>query len=220
MRLDLFNDRAGDYKHLRSLASYSPHLLLHLERIFSDESLSKIEEVFAFFLHHGGLKELDFERPIGEVKYNPRPARIVLILIRDAGIRDLEMLRVAIAASCLELGEANSSILAVLDSREMELAQSVSLFQESWLKDAEMGVSKLISDRDQLTVKPNQLLLCLAIFLDRIRHVHRSSRKVELLPRLISEAQILMSCSEHMTESAGIRSVSGFIRHWLKRVKL
>ena len=80
------------------IASYSPHLLGALERLPSPVNLPLLDEAFGWAMQVGGEKELDFTRD-PEVSFNPRPARIPLILIKDASRFGTDLLAASILST-------------------------------------------------------------------------------------------------------------------------
>ncbi len=81
------------------IRKHSPNLAGVVERLFDAKDLETIEVAFIKAIEQGGLEELDFTRESG-VSYNPRPARIALILLNDAHIRDVEVITDAISGTC------------------------------------------------------------------------------------------------------------------------
>ncbi len=88
-------------------SSNSPHLALVLEQFANTGQLDepaaiKILVSFETGLTKSGLSEIGYIREEGQ-SFNPRPARILLILLKDAGVRDLSLL--TLAAERAGLGE-------------------------------------------------------------------------------------------------------------------
>jgi hypothetical protein len=80
---------------------HSPHLYGYLTRTYSEDDLEYLTKAFKISIEHGGLRELDFEREPG-VSYNPRPARIGIILLSECKVNDRQILATAFLASVLQ----------------------------------------------------------------------------------------------------------------------
>ena len=74
-----------------------------LARCFSAEHFPALDLAFRFAMDRGGALEPDYTRPEGQ-SYNPRPARIGVILINDSGEKAVEVLLAGLIASA-ETGE-------------------------------------------------------------------------------------------------------------------
>ena len=130
--------------------SISPHLYGVASRTL-DEPIDKIGEALETAMKNAGAKEFDFEREEG-VNYNPRPARVALILIKDAKVRSIKAIAAGILAS-VELpfeveSKEEKDIIAVANwldrARHLHLAEkgkiqedSVLDFQLEFLKETE-----------------------------------------------------------------------------------
>ncbi len=100
----------------------------------SARDIQWIDSAFAFSMDNGGWLELDFDREPG-VSFNPRPARVGLILLNDAKITDGAVLTAGVLATAhadLEnmrgaLPELPASIreLAILAHSEPELLEEM-----------------------------------------------------------------------------------------------
>lgn len=55
--------------------------------MFPADIMPRFETAFTLAIQHGGLEELDYQRPEGQ-SYNPAPARIAQIAINDAQRKD------------------------------------------------------------------------------------------------------------------------------------
>lgn len=62
---------------------HSQHLAKTLQRLGDLDESAWLNEAFALVISSGALWERDFVRP-HSASYNPRPARVALILIHDA----------------------------------------------------------------------------------------------------------------------------------------
>lgn len=140
----------------------SPHLASVLKLRFPGEDCRLLDEVFEFTLTHGGLLEIDFKRPEG-ASYNPRPARVSLILINDAGIRELQVLAAAMLAS-------------IWSPEISDLAES-----QNFPKDLLELAERANSDPDELLAQSSAQgnmagIIAVALRLDRARHLHQATR--------------------------------------------
>jgi len=77
----------------------SPHLALVLDQLAKSGNLeeSVVKDILGDFeqaINKDGAVEIGFTREVGQ-SFNPRAARILLILLKDARIRDVELLSLA-----------------------------------------------------------------------------------------------------------------------------
>ena len=144
------------------MALYSGHLTSVAGTVFGPEVTAGIERLFLRTLEFGGLSEEDFEREPG-VSYNPRPARVALILIKDLKIKSAETISAGILAAVAPgcAAELIKELTKDLDNREKiaELAQAALLP----LVQIEQLNQSLRADAAAISA---------AIFLDRMRHFH------------------------------------------------
>src|SRR5262249_50888456 len=135
------------------LIQRSPHLAGVVRRT-DPEALDFLDEVLAFVLESGGESEVGFERAHG-VSFNPRPARLALILLQ-AGVRDRFVLGGAmLSCSATPEGYAGSgaSELLALANNSTELAQGL---------------------RAQLPGSRRESQIACAAALDLFRHLHQA----------------------------------------------
>lgn len=140
----------------QKLVSYFSNLANALSRSLTLDDRQLVEHATLFALENGALTELDFERQ-PEVSFNPRPARIVLILLNDAGVRDSKTLAAA--------------ALATLEEPCLNAAQT--LFNQALCKlalSANLPPQQLLKEN----FEPSVALIALALWLDRARHLHLS----------------------------------------------
>jgi hypothetical protein len=95
----------------------SPHLILTLDQLAKagelDESLvTSIVEAFNLAISFEGATEVGFSRD-SEQSFNPRTARILLILLNDAKVREEEVLKVDIERAAL--GPAYTSYFELVE---------------------------------------------------------------------------------------------------------
>lgn len=164
----------------------SQHLYQVLRRLFPANLLPLFHHVYDFAYSNGGSLEVDFLRLEG-TSYNPRPARIALIMLKEASVCD----PVAIAASILITIQAPLKCPPSLD---------LALDFADHLEDAKVLAHKATSYADNITPHSNQIfakdisaqdkltiLIALSLWLDRFRHFHQatpshvSSHKREIL---------------------------------------
>jgi hypothetical protein len=132
------------------LCPLSPHLEIVLKRHFRPEQLSDFKVILDFVAKNGGVKELHFERKEG-VSFNPRFARVALILMQDAKCLDLNVLGAAVLA-CAE--SSNSDFDPVIESVADET-------RDKFLTPLEF-------------VNSDSILIGAALALDYARHLHLS----------------------------------------------
>jgi len=159
-----------------ALAEYSPHLLGKLERRLYDRSLAPFEDALQFAISHGGLDEIDFKREPG-VSYNPRPARVALILMDDLRVLEEEVLQAGICASI----EATEFPITAALPKSLP-AQVFRIAADAKCSFSELGVQ----DGNEV------LQVALALLLDRLRHLHLAPlpRLREVWPALESEVEL------------------------------
>lgn len=178
------------------LQQHSRHLLVALKDVLSAESISEVDNVFEVCLAHGGLEELDYLRPSGQT-YNPRPARIALIVLREIGVAKPDVLKAALASACLgDVGDNSENLLSlpnhpwdvILTSAELSMAELsrlapaelMSLYSRVLQRgdgqqevcaadDAYIGCCDI--HLDVATVQA-AVFISLACWLDRARHLH------------------------------------------------
>ena len=127
-----------------------------------------VDAAFDFSIQHGGRTELDFFREPG-VSYNPRPARVGLILLKVAGIKDSAILAAAMLATVPEmLAEArelfSEEVYGPAISAQLPPVELFGIHLDERQR-AEIGYAGSIS---------------VALWLDRARHLHLSSPVVAI----------------------------------------
>lgn len=127
-----------------NIYSHSANLFNVLNSSFGHDLQPKFDEIFKYCIENGGLTELDFVRPKDQ-SYNPRPARVALILLNESKQLDQSLLISAMLA-CVDNCQDPLSIEAKQISSEIEL--------KNYSRKAK--------------------LIALALHLDRIRHFHLS----------------------------------------------
>lgn len=86
---------------MTELRKYSATLDGLLRRSFDAATVEKLSNIFLSCMKQGGAEELDFTRE-PEVSYNPRPARVVHILINDLKVSDAEIVAAGMQACAQE----------------------------------------------------------------------------------------------------------------------
>lgn len=154
----------------------SPHLKAVLEReIVSADERAAIAVAFDFAITKGkGLLELDYERP-EDASYNPRPARVALIVTSTAGVADGPVIASSILAACLESGTTTAELKSAgFESSAIELARA-----------AVPPLDQLLKLRPQFEAA----VIALSLRLDRLRHAHLAPQSTSdnLISRLFRE---------------------------------
>jgi len=137
-----------------NIAKFSPHLNGMLRRSGVRE-VDWIDRAFAFSMDNGGWLELDFDREPG-VSFNPRPARIGLILLNDAKVTD----GVALTAGVLATAHADLELI-----RETLPELPPSIAELAILAQAEPEQLEAMEDEAAGTIAAT-------LHLDRARHRH------------------------------------------------
>ena len=176
------------------ISSYSPHLAMLLARCFSAEHFPALDLAFRFAMDRGGALEPDYTRPEGQ-SYNPRPARIGVILINDSGEKAVEVLLAGLIASS-ETGEEeidailsehfSSSVISIakmakLSTEERHRNLGHRAFGHSALGHSSLGHSALSEQPNQkgerLSEQKLATIIAGAIGLDRARHRHLAANE-------------------------------------------
>lgn len=116
-------------------------------------------------MQRGGNLEPDYQRPTGQ-SYNPRPARIALIGIKDANIKDVESVQLLILSCLLE----NGQFLETITPDEIIKAFPI-IDQNRLAKLAELQAQDILSKE---SFSNPELPIYLCLFIDRMRHSHLS----------------------------------------------
>jgi len=142
-----------------NLLSDSPGLALYLRNHLSPSELKAVAEAYSESVKLGGCNEGLVERD-PEVSYNPRPARILKLLIEECGVSDVDLMIDALKALPLfESFEAGAVATTLTNIREKSANR---------LNKAEhlLGV----------------------MLLDYLRHLHMSKISPEGLSAILKEA--------------------------------
>ncbi len=144
-----------------AIITHSPNLFGVLSRCNDIEISQKLEFYFALSIKYGGLDELDFKREDG-ASYNPRPARIALILINDAKIYSEEILCKAFLSTI--------GIKALNQNETKEI--------DTYLNDYNLITSNIDFILENNYSK-ELAAIALARHLDRIRHRHLAKENID-----------------------------------------
>lgn len=190
------------------LKARTPKLYNALRRIFQPSELELLETAFEFVQATGGEEEIGFIRPVDQ-SFNPRLARVALILIEEGRVAGLHNVCAALLSCSSAPGQFRIGLEGVDDYRE--IAGSIELAQL-----AQKTISEIVDSSSSL----NSVALAIAgaLRLDYVRHLHRTSLyrdlgqrglEIELNDRLI---QIL----DRQTEGEGSR-IAQLLRSWNER---
>ncbi len=169
----------------------SPHLAGVLSRLETSGNPDALAEALTFAINHGALTELDFVRETG-ISFNPRPARIGLILLNEAGVRRLDPLAAA-ALACVHRDE-QSAALSNFPTEIWALALSSTAPPEELSGEAQ--------------------LIALSALLDRARHLHLApvNLRSELWPLVFTQVKSALPIAAQNSPHLGI-----LLRTWAER---
>jgi len=177
-----------------AIRNKSPHLAGVLHRLKQQKphlDIDSLDEVFDYAIRNGGLEELDFCRD-PEVSFNPRPARIALILVQDAGVSSTEVIAAGILASVWPS-----------DNGAEELRESIALPVAELSRESHCNPLELI-ERSSKNEVNFASIIATSLWLDRARHFHLSEKKnqaldaKEFLEQTESYIKLAESCSERL----------------------
>lgn len=153
----------------------SPHLASALKTAAPESDFALLDAAFNFSIQHGGRAELDFVREIG-VSYNPRPARIGLILLKIAGITKSTVLAGGILAT------AHDSIAEAVELLPKDV---VKLARDSQLPTAVLFGKHL--DGQAKDEPAFAAIIAVALHLDRARHIHMGPAEASVWRNFLDE---------------------------------
>lgn len=146
------------FNMLKSIKKLSPNLHGALKRFVNMDDADLMDYCFETAIHHQGLEEIDFKREDG-VSYNPRPARVALILINDAKILDPQLI--------------STSFLANIEKNKLvNLKNEENKIPKEFFQNALLAKSPFFYENLRKEIK----IISLALQLDRARHRHLSPR--------------------------------------------
>ena len=141
-----------------SLAKSSPALFGLLRRSFPATAIALAEECFALSLQLGGLEDSAVFRAEG-VSFNPKPARLALILLNETSFRELELVCSAMLMSVPLTNIQHCNTIKI----------STQHLTATWtLLDAPSLCS-------QIETNTSSLALALVWALDHLRHIHMTT---------------------------------------------
>lgn len=152
----------------------SPAFKILTREAFPESAWSRLDAAFFFALEHGGGEEIDFLREPG-ASFNPRPGRVTHILLKDSGVQSAETI-IAALISCASPG------IFYEDKNPLPFEPHI----VSLVKHAQ--ASQKLELIPQLPTETPSLDIALALWLDRLRHLHLSPNlknlpKLEILDR-------------------------------------
>lgn len=172
---------------LPTIYKYSQNLFHVLQLKLGKDVSPQLDQAFSDAINQGGLEELDFKRPEGQ-SYNPRPARIALILINESQQIEEALLLAAFQASILSSEIVGNKIVTeALD---------------------------ICKGHDKNQPSRNAKLLALALHLDRSRHFHLSPNYSDKIIR--AEFHVLTKKVLDLAGSECQR-LNVLLTHWLSR---
>ncbi|MDD2942636.1 MAG: hypothetical protein PHC51_06685 [bacterium] len=181
----------------------------HFSGVLSRSGLSLDREslcrVFTWALNNGGWLEHDFSRPAGQT-FNPRPARVGIILINDLGADSQELLEAGLASSVALPGDR------ALPGCELLLPQAAELVDD-YQRFSIDDVSRLLATERGLGVAK----VILANYLDRTRQIHRrqDEDRADYWRKVYQEREPYFRLAEHL---GGV--VENYLKQWLWRFEL
>lgn len=148
------------------LESISPHLDATLRRVLSEDDVKECRSIFEITILNHGLKELDFERD-PETSYNPRVARIPLILIKESKRFSADSVKASILYSAGD---------SLLDDKAYRAIDNENI--KHILSKSKLNIEKLcaLSQDSQLSIE-----IALSGQLDRLRHLHQAQHPQRLI---------------------------------------
>lgn len=156
---------------LTFMQTRSPHLFGASTRTWPGDSAAVkiIALTFQWVIAEDGEVEIDFKRD-PTVSFNPRPARIALILLNDVELKS----PIAIAAGILATA---SNPLGLVEKQQKTLLPAASSFLDArsffdTIAYTQLEMWKLSKLPDSSEVISAIQIRC-ALFLDRTRHLHR-----------------------------------------------
>ena len=194
---------------LDQLASESPQLFGTLTRVYAEHpaELAFGAKCFALALANSGRLEIDFQRSEG-VSFNPRAARVALILMKDANEFSILALATTILSSIETVARESSPPPPPLDLPMLREALLLTAFDTDNLRCEFLN-------SPESPVSRSATLAVLCNHLDRLRHLHQAedARLREVFPLIMKESDILLSFAAQV--SAPLHDK---ISHWHLRV--
>jgi hypothetical protein len=156
---------------ITTLHEIAPKVFIRLERFLDQDMLATIMDDYRICAEHGGNLEPGMVREEG-VSFNPRLARILLLLVADGRVHDSSVLRAALYAASLS-----------------DAALSTQLHN---LCGALLGLV-----RDARSAAPQTAggaLIRGVIELDTVRHIHQTNFSSDERATMLKRAEAIHSC--------------------------
>ena len=173
-----------DREQAVNIRKYSGQLHKMLADLGPELNRPMVDFCFTTAIEHGGLTERDFVRP-AESSYNPRPARVAYILIRDCGITDSETLAAGLLAAVCE-----ATLLPTENHPGVRR-----LAQQARLAPADLTALAGATAAKQIAV---------AVRLDRARHFHLSNPSRNELADFLRETEQYIPLAEEVAPRVGM----------------
>ncbi len=186
---------------MNSIKQYSPHLSFVLARAFPQEALVLFDDAFDAAVKANGMVEEDFEREEG-ASFNPRPARIALILINDGKVREVNTIASGIIFPSEQSIETNSNKhFSALPEKILEVrnrARDLLQNPESYKANESQAAATVV----------------LASWLDRMRHLRIATAPLPAKSR----DDLLQRTEKILTQFGTANSGIAFLLEvWMKR---
>jgi hypothetical protein len=179
--------------HNLLLHKESPSLYGKVNRIFGSIPES-IELAYTIASENGGNNEIWFSRKEG-VSFNPRAARIGIVLLEGEKKTSAEILCSGILSSLLYHMESYKNIILNYHSNFKYIADYLDT----------LNFSKKLH--------PDNAKVLISLFIDKMRHMHLcSAEKEERIRKTLKEAEYYIEISEKF-----FPFYKPFIEHWIKR---
>lgn len=200
----------------------SPHLRSVAERLRPRPDIALLDRVLNFTLANGGWEEVHFLRD-PDTSYNPRPARVALILAIDAKRRSTAELAAAMLAAIGHGATENCSVRSHSEYCPLFLPEQESLFAEcdSLLTIAELQPQLLlarIESTNGANPEADEILagatIACAARLDLVRHFHQADAETRksLEESIVSETKDYLQIARHCSIP-----LANLLNHWLMR---
>lgn len=151
-----------------NLQKECPGLLELLQKLFTATDVADIAGDYVRSASAGANTEDGFEREEG-VSFRPRVARVVTILVKEGGLRDVATVRAAIVACAA--------------ARGLEIECGERIICET--------VAESLSGPAQAQLSPSGFAVAIALELDTIRHLHMTSVPPHYKEQRLAEAERL-----------------------------
>jgi len=184
---------------LQQIATYSGNLAGKLSRLDLRLNTTDLAQAFEYSIKNGGLDELEFKRPDGQ-SYNPRPARIALILIESSAEITTQNLIACFFSCCRKQKKDHLPF-----KEAIEISNKSLLFLKSLKENEEY--------RKQ---SKDIILLAMSLHLDHARHLHLG----ELVKNTLENKAFCHVTEKLIIEAKEINTYFyQTMQHWLRRHK-